>query len=388
MTQTTASANRSLFAHLSFRRIVTSNRFIPQVDGFRFLAILIVLIAHILFRCSPPPPHGIFGRVFYRAFVDGKHGVYLFFSISGFILALPFARHHLLGSKHVALGSYFKRRITRLEPPYILAMLLRAPALMFVKQAAAWTVGLHLLASLFYVHNLAFAQASTINPPAWSLEIEIQFYILAPLLSKVFLIRPAILRRTFIIAVTAISGLAAIMLIPNGSRASLSLLNYFQYFAAGFLLCDFYLTDARFSLPPWAWDLIGTCSLGWILLSHSHWYPVLLPFATLCLYMAGFFGLVIRWIFSIQILTIIGGMCYSLYLTHPVILTIVSGLLPRASVASWSVAAQTAVIYIVSLGGILAVGSLYFILIERPCMSPNWPQQLANRVLRRSKDPA
>lgn len=385
MPQTTAAPPRSLFRRLSLRRIVTSNRFIPQVDGFRFLAIGIVLLAHILSRCPTPASMGIFGRLFYRAFTDGKHGVYLFFSISGFILALPFARHHLLGSKPVALGSYFKRRITRLEPPYILAMVLRAPALLFLKQAAAGAVGLHLLASLLYVHNVVFVQGSIINPPAWSLEIEIQFYILAPLLSSVFLIRSRSVRRIFILAVTLISGLAATLFIPADGRASLTLLNYFQYFAAGFLLCDLYVANESFSLPSWAWDVIGACSLIWILFSANHWYPVLLPVVTLCLYMAGFFGNLVRRIFSITFITIIGGMCYSLYLTHPVVLTMVHGLLARVSIASWPVAAQTAAIYGMSLAGMLAIGTVYFIFIERPCMDPKWPQQLANRFSAKSK---
>jgi peptidoglycan/LPS O-acetylase OafA/YrhL len=52
----------------------------------------------------------------------------------------------------------------------------------------------HLAASVGYMHYLIFQAPSAINSVAWSLEIEVQFYILAPLLSMVFAIRNGDLR--------------------------------------------------------------------------------------------------------------------------------------------------------------------------------------------------
>ena len=53
----------------------------------------------------------------------GFRGVELFFVISGFILGLPFAAHYLKGAAPVSLRKYYLRRLTRLEPPYIVALL-------------------------------------------------------------------------------------------------------------------------------------------------------------------------------------------------------------------------------------------------------------------------
>ena len=357
-----------------------SNRFIPEVDGFRFLAILIVILSHIFVQDAPMYATSYLGGVFVRAFVDGRHGVYLFFTISGFILALPFARHHLEGGKPVAIGSYFKRRLTRLEPPYVVAMLLRTPAILLLKGAATGTVGLHLLASLFYVHSLAFGTYSTINPPAWSLEVEIQFYILAPLLTAVFLIRSVALRRTVLVAAILVSGAASQALIDPFGRLSLTLLYFFQYFAAGFLLCDLYLTKAHLSLPPWVWDAIGVAALCWVLVSQSPAYPVVLPFVTICLYMAGFFGRVVRGFFSLPIVSLVGGMCYSIYLTHTAVLSGIHALLRRLDLTGWNYYARTSCLYVLCFSAILVVGTLYFKLIERPCMDPQWPRQLAARL--------
>ena len=50
-------------------------------------------------------------------------GVLLFFTISGFILGLPFARQYLVAARPVSFG-FYRRRVTRLEPPYLISMLL------------------------------------------------------------------------------------------------------------------------------------------------------------------------------------------------------------------------------------------------------------------------
>ena len=66
------------------------------------------------------PSHSVIARVLEH----GNYGVQLFFVISGFVLALPFASHYLCQTRAVSLRAYFLRRLTRLEPPYVLSMLL------------------------------------------------------------------------------------------------------------------------------------------------------------------------------------------------------------------------------------------------------------------------
>jgi peptidoglycan/LPS O-acetylase OafA/YrhL len=366
-------------SRFSLRRIITSNRFIPEVDGFRFVAIFIVVVSHIYLICIPKPiERGLLSSLLYRPFQNGKPGVYLFFTISGFILALPFARHHLLMGKRVNLASYFKRRLTRLEPPYILAMLLRFPMVLVYKQAALAATALHLLASLFYAHNLIYKQGSTINPPAWSLEIEIQFYILVPLLVAVFRIRSTLIRQLVLVASTLIMGIVATTMIDPDSRLALCILNYAQYFLAGFLLCDIYLCKNLPRLSPLLWDLIAALSLLWILFSRSEIYPVLLPFATISLYLGGFHGRIARAFFAAPAISIIGGMCYSIYLTHPLVLTLLQ-LILRRSIQRLPEAIQSLLIFAVCLPLVLLLGTIYFVLIERPCMDPTWPQRLITR---------
>ena len=364
---------------LSLRRIITSNRWIPEVDGFRFLAIFIVIAAHIYVQCQLPASHGIFSSLFRRAFSDGKLGVYLFFTISGFILALPFARQHLSRAAEVNLSKYFMRRVTRLEPPYILAMLLRFPLLVLYKHLSLLKTTAHLVASLFYVHSLIYNQYSTINPPAWSLEIEIQFYIVAPLLAGVFLIRSAAIRKTLLAAAILIAAILADTAIPSGGRASLTLLSYSQYFLAGILLCEIYLSRNHLHLPAFAWDAIGIAALLWILFSTDSFHRTMLPFATILLYMAGFYGRSVRGFFSLPAISIIGGMCYSIYLTHTAVLTGVQLALSRLPIQALPAGVVTAIIFALCFSLVLVVGTTFFVLIERPCMDPSWPHRLAQK---------
>jgi peptidoglycan/LPS O-acetylase OafA/YrhL len=364
----------------SLQRIITSNRFIPEVDGFRFVAIVVVVISHVYANCGPIPAGGWFEQLFRLLFSDGPRGVFLFFTISGFILALPFARHHLQGTKRVDLLSYFKRRVTRLEPPYILAMVGRVLLLFFYKHLALTVLGAHLLASLFYVHGLVFNQYPLVNPPAWSLEVEIQFYLLAPFLTALFMIRSKLLRRAVLVGLTLGAGVLADTMIAPDTRASLSLLHFFHYFLAGFLLCDLYLCGDKLPLPKWGWDVLGVASLAWILLSQATWFHIALPFATLLLYLAGFHGGVVRAFFAFRPISLIGGMCYSLYLTHTTVLTGFSGIVQRLAHSALPAWVAYPLMFALPMAGILLVGTIFFILIERPCMDPQWPQKLAVKL--------
>jgi peptidoglycan/LPS O-acetylase OafA/YrhL len=373
---------RTAISEIKLRRVVTSNRFIPEVDGFRFFAIVIVICSHIYGQCGPIPGTGIGASLLRTAFSDGKRGVYLFFTISGFILALPFARHSLEEAPPVKLSKYFRRRITRLEPPYLLSMLLRLPMVFLYKHATRSTLLVHFLASIFYFHGLAFRSASTINPPAWSLEIEIQFYILAPLLSLVFRIQSVLRRRLLLVLSIVIFGILATLVVPQSSHFSYTLINYMQFFLAGFLLCDFYLSGPWHLGSAWTWDLLGTATLVWILYSQSFWYPLLLPFATIIVYSAGFYGRMIRGCFSFAPVSLIGGMCYSLYLTHTTILTAVNPIVKRLTHSTLSSAGQSLAIFTLCFSSIFLVGVTYFIFVERPCMVPDWPRKLVNKLAR------
>lgn len=366
-------------------RITSSGKYIPEIDGLRFIAILSVVLFHVQGQLALPGPAA--GWTWYLI-SHGRRGVELFFAISGFILSYPFAMAILRGAKRPSLGAYFWRRVTRLEPPYVLSILIRLPLLLVVMKKPLSLVLGHGLASLLYLHSLIFGTMTVVNPPAWSLEVEIQFYCLAPFLAALYFgLNPKALRRGLGLTLILIVGVLQVALISGSSdgRLSLSILNYVQYFFVGFVLCDLHITDWEKIPQHWGWDLVGAVTWSWIFVISDKGLHVLLPFATLFAYISAFKGTLFKALFRNAWIAVIGGMCYSIYLTHNMAITAVGFALHSALNSSrLSVAMKSIVAYSASLPVVLAVGVLLYVMVERPCMAKNWPSKLIKWLDRRS----
>jgi len=372
----------------TLRRQTSGRAYVPEVDGLRFIAILSVVLFHIGVQVNEQPHGNIVSAMLNPVVHNGYRGVELFFVISGFILGLPFARHRLTGAPMMRLRDYFLRRVTRLEPPYIVMILVRAALIVLVLHASVQAVLPHLLASLAYSHSLIYGYYSTINPPVWSLEVEIQFYCLAPFLAwLLFSFRNTAIRRVFLVALMIACGLLQQWYMPFGSRISLTILNSVQYFLAGFLLCDFYVVGWEKIRSHWLWDLVCLPLWFWVFWWNSPWYHFWLPLACVVLYLGAFKGPLLRAFFRHPLIATIGGMCYSIYLTHNLVLTRATQLFrhiaaqPSPSLAVvWLLSALITVI-------VFAAGLVYYILLERPCMERDWPQKLVRRLRLRQPNP-
>ncbi len=382
-----------------FRRVTSSGAFIAEIDGLRFVAIGTVVLFHLVVNLGikgasayAVPTHGDWLAAIAR---HGFHGVELFFIISGFILATPFAAHHLLGRRPVRLRQYFWRRVTRLEPPYMIAMIALFAVHVLMKNESAAALFPHLSASLVYLHNLIFGTENVINNVAWSLEIEVQFYVLVPLLSWVFTIRNTGLRRSVIIGTGLIAITLQWLFIAESSWMYLTIFRFLHFFLIGFLLADIHLIDWKEKPQKgYAWDVVSL--LGWPLLfmvwnfpgSSSSIFTIgrepaleayLFPILALFLYTAVFRGSLTNRVFTNIWLTTIGGMCYTIYLFHNqligYIINFTKDIVPT-SVYSINIVVQGVIV----LPLVLGASAVYFLLIEKPCMRKDWPQRLRERI--------
>lgn len=370
------------------RRITRDGKWIPEIDGLRFIAIASVYLFHIAGETVARAGHPVAIQARYSALTwiisNFDRGVRLFFVISGFILALPFARHLLAREKPVSLRKFYLRRVTRLEPPYILSVILFTVLFGVYSHGITADFLRHALASLFYLHNLIYADISPVNMVTWSLEVEIQFYLLAPLFMQVFRIPGKHLRRTLLaLAILGIGLLQGPVLLS--ARGRISIAYYVQYFLAGLLLADIYVLDLAGLRESLRWDAIAVLVLAAMYgLPHDALYahialPLLLPF--LCL--AALKSMVFRKIMRLEWVAVLGGMCYSIYLMHLVLVAVLFKVTRRLVVFDDYVANLSTQVLVLT-PPVLLLCITYFVLIERPCMDPHWPVKLWHRLTGRS----
>ncbi len=189
------------------------------------------------------------------------------------------------------------------------------------------------------------------------------------MLASIFTLGP-ILRRSILILVILVAPVT-LSLLP---RANVSLPGYISFFLIGFLLADLYLTKttAARSFPDIA-DALGLS--GTVLLfslpSSKVTYAIL-PFVIGTIFFGALWGNRFRSFTSVRALTWIGGMCYSIYLIHyPIISFVADHVSPTTSPAiAWIITVA------IALPALLLVSLVFFLLIERPCMDPNWPRKL------------
>ncbi|MCS5491094.1 acyltransferase family protein [Algoriphagus limi] len=294
-----------------------SGKFLPVLDGLRFLAIVPVILQHAnerLFKYGKVGELTAWEEMLSFLISRGTIGVFLFFAISGFILSLPFAKNR----ERESYGSYFKRRLIRIEPPFLLWMSIFAIILLIKGDYPGKELIGHFFATITYSHQLFYGDYSIINPVAWSLEVEIQYYLIAPFLAKFYFdIRNLTVRRVGLVYV-----IFSFLLFQHGMGWHLmpfkaSILGQLQHFLVGMLAADFYTKPAIKSKSV-LWDLFFPflalmMAFTW---TEELWKTLFFELGLLGVFFSAFYGKILPKFLSLTWVVIIGGMCYTLYLIH------------------------------------------------------------------------
>ena len=170
-------------------------RHVDVCDGLRALAILIIGWYHIWQQSWLGPNLVLFGRyVSFDPLVrSGYMWVDVLILISGFCLYLPWARLGKDGAPPDTLD-FYARRLMRIHPSYLLDVLvLLAVALALGSYYTAEHLRIDLLSHLTYTHTFFYNAyyATNLGGTVWTLVIEMQFYLIFPLLARSFRRAPA-----------------------------------------------------------------------------------------------------------------------------------------------------------------------------------------------------
>ena len=156
------------------------NRDWDFIDGLRGIAILMVIVDHY---CYVNPRSGSTVQFISHLVSASGRGVTLFFAISGFLISWPFWKRKVENSLQVIPLGYAGRRFWKIYPPLALSILLLTPIYVFryndwsyAAIAAQWLTGVSFFAPV----------SGKLNPVMWTLVVEIQFYIVLPLVFLAF----------------------------------------------------------------------------------------------------------------------------------------------------------------------------------------------------------
>ncbi len=140
---------------------------IPTLDGWRCIAIVLVLLSHFQAAFLQ---HLFWDQKWLNA---GQHGVQIFFVLSGYLITT-----NLLNEEKIHLVSFYVRRFFRLLPAAWLYLLFLAAITAFTRLK---TIGHDAWACLFFYRNYVLeTPGNTCTEHFWSLSLEEQFYLVWP----------------------------------------------------------------------------------------------------------------------------------------------------------------------------------------------------------------
>ncbi len=154
----------------------STGRHFDLLDGLRGIAILMVVCYHDFYV---NPQSGLLVRCIGWLNDRGGVGVQIFFILSGFLISLPFFKVRKTDISSWYVKGYARRRVAKIIPPFYFSLvvltvyyLLRFSNPEYIWVAFRWAAGIY----NFTPQTLYF------NGVYWSLVVEVQFYLLLPLL--------------------------------------------------------------------------------------------------------------------------------------------------------------------------------------------------------------
>jgi peptidoglycan/LPS O-acetylase OafA/YrhL len=371
---------------------VTSGRFRPEIDGLRFFAIIPVLFSHLFEQVLRRQNRlGFLGDIDssdYHYFVNHLPGVLLFFAISGYILTYQIKSAAKGGYDWSKYRKYILRRFKRIAPPYYILLI----ATFFIVAVIGFrpSGGRHfeasqvpllpsLIVSLFYSHWAVYGEWPRLFGAGWTLEIETQYYIIAPILTLIYLkLKNKQIRVTTGIATIFFTSAIASQYEVGNFWAG-TIMKFFPYFFTGMLALELQddLQNIVKLVPKLITDLLTVTAVFFYVriqapesgsgIEMFEYYVINIVCVMTMFIAVSIEGSVLRRICVNRYVVIVGGACYSIYLTHDQVIFLLMNFLYKHVVFQET---YLAMIFYAAFEVPIAVlvGLTFYRVIERPFM--------------------
>ena len=359
-----------------------------SLDGLRGLAALSIFVFHGWLYTMPAPDATDRSSIGDYAAHELRLGLVAFFVLSGFLLCRPWFAAALEARRPPNVRRYMRARAARILPAYYAALAGSVVLLWGLRG----TPGLRLPPSgdlpLFVVFGQNFSPATVmkLNPPMWSLAVEVMFYALLPLIGWLAVRLPPTRRMQALAPLALLAlGLAYNWSIAGhglGMTFSKTLAAMLPYFAVG-MLAALTLHGRAIGMPAKrsligagvtliAGDAVAKAAAPAIGLDVGDMFAVIrdLPSAAgFALVVAALAAAPRSRVIGGRVLVSLGTISYGFYLWHVPVLMVLRGygLLPLDPVLGTLVALVPA----------LAVSTLSWFALERPIL--RWTAQRNRR---------
>jgi peptidoglycan/LPS O-acetylase OafA/YrhL len=363
---------------------------IHSVDGLRALAFLAVFAFHS-WEFAGRPEIPILASV-----VSQNIRPDFFVVLTGFVLYLPFARRpERMDSFQTR--AYLWRRLRRIVLPYYVALAyaILLPQLLVVLmrvlgREASWqpipSLG-DTLSHFTFTHLFFEDHWSSVNGSLWTMSLEMQLYLLFPLL-LIAVNRWGVKAIVWAIALSVAFRILVVLFVPGPEFPdqflwSASGLGRLMEFAAGMLAAIIGFRVSERIRRPHVVLLLSMMALSYVVATVPFLQGSVLPVRELGL--GVLFGSLIVLvltvptvgrIFAWKPLAYLGYRSYSMFLIHQPTIWYVSEFLQKfLRVPEGST--LLLLLWTVGFGAVFAVGQLLFITVERPCI--NWAKRAGRR---------
>ncbi len=322
------------------RQVRPSGR-IPELDGLRGIAVMMVLVWHFIGSLIDSRALGHWTKIVTNITILGRTGVDLFFVLSGFLITGIILDRTL--RKRTFLAHFYMRRILRIVPSYIILVGIFWLIVSYGITNDVFSPETELWRHLTFTQNLWMADMQRWGPGgisvSWSVAVEEQYYIIFPLIAMT-------LPRRFLPSALVALGLFSCLRRPwvyfpdhNAFSMYVHTLSRLDGLAMGGLIALFWrhpyftlwqqqyayklkavLKILAFGIPILCIGLANNVALNMAVWGHTY---LTLLYGALLVYILGHLGSPhLGWLRAPHLVWI-GGISYTVYLFHPLILSTV-----------------------------------------------------------------